>query len=274
MSRIMSDGESSLSLVSQSQIYGWRHRVREIDGETRALAAERAKLERLIAMAEELEREAHLLDEASQVGPSQSKMITRALGELKPTDNFPTAVSLVVERSEDGATYEDIREAILQSPLGNKLRKSDKGFYHALARGKQKGSLVEYNGFIFTPEHLKTFRKKVAAGIKEDRAVAPALGSPLMDALMETIAKNPGIIAKEVIAAIRGAKDRQGRELIKNEGSAYNAIARLKQRGEIEGFGYQDRQLRIGPEAPEHLRRLARAGIVVPLAKKNTAASK
>ena len=270
----MSGSESSYGLVSQSQIYGWRHRVREIDEECRALNAEKAKLERLISMAEELEHEAHLMDEASASGTSQSKYITRALNELSPSDNFPTAVLLLVERSEDGVTYDELREALLQSPLGGKIRKSDKGFYHALARGKQKGSFVEYNSFVFTPENLEKFKKKVAAGIKEDRSVAPALGSPLMDALMEAIARHPGIVAKEAISMIHGKKDLQGREVLKNKGSAYNAIARLKQRGEIEAFGHLERQLRVGPEAPEHLKRLARSGVVVSIAKKNRAASK
>lgn len=273
MSNVMS-ADSSLGLVSRSQLYGMRHRVREIEEETRALSAEKAKLERLISMAEEFEREIRLLEEASENGPSQSKSITRALSDLTPSDNFPTAVLLLVERSEDGLTYEDIREAILQSPLGDKIRKSDKGFYHALARGKQKGTLVEHNGYIFTPENLRKFQKKVVAGIKEDRAMPPALGSPLMDALMEEIAKNPGIVAKEAISALQGQKDRNGHNLVKNEGSAFNAIARLKQRGEVEAFGHLGRQLRVGPKAPDRVKRLARSADVIPIAKKNTAASK
>lgn len=266
-------GESPSNLVNESQLYGWRHRVREIDEELRALSAERDKLERLIGMATVLMREAGLLEAASSNSGAHPRLITKTLEGLSPSDDFPTAVSLIVERAEDGVTYDEIREALLRSPLGVKLRKSDKGFYHALARAKAKGRLVEYKGYTFTPENLKAFQSKVAAGIKQDKAPPSASGSPMMDALLETIARNPGIIAKDAIAQIRAGSEKHKLPPLKNEGSAFNAIARLKQRGEIEAFGHQDRQLRIGPNGPEELKRLARSGVVVPIAKRTEAPS-
>lgn len=266
-------GESSSNLVSESQLFGWRHRMREIDGEVRALSAEREKLDRLIGMATVLMREAGLLEAASSSSSAHPGSITKTLDGLSPTDDFPTGVALIVERAEDGVTYDEIREALLLSPLGAKLRRSDKGFYHALARAKAKGRMVEHKGYTFTPENLKAFQHKVAAGIKQDKAPPSASGSPMMDALSETIARNPGIIAKDAINQIRDGSEKHKLPPIKNDGSAFNAIARLKQRGEIESFGHQDRQLRIGPNASEEFKRLSRPGVVVPLTKLNTATS-
>ncbi|MGP1397457.1 MAG: hypothetical protein ACTS3R_18285 [Inquilinaceae bacterium] len=268
----MTHGESPPNLVSESQIFGWRHRVREIDEEMRTLAAERDKLERLVGMAEQLEREAGLLEAASSGGQSHRRHITKALDGIAASDNFPKAVSLIVERAEDGVTYDEIREAILRSALGGKIRSSDKGFYHALARAKARGDFVEKNGYVFTPANLDAFLKKVAAGLKQDKALPSVSGSPLMDALLEAIARNPGIIAKHAIMLVRDGSEKHKMGPLKNEGSAFNAIARLKQRGEIEAFGHQARQLRIGPNASDDLKRLARTGVVVPL-KTNTAAS-
>ena len=178
---------------------------------------------------------------------------------------------LVVERADDGVTYDEIREALLQSPIGAKLRRSDKGFYHALSRAKDRGALVEHKGYVFTPENLDAFIKKVAAGIKQDKAVLSSFGSPMMTALLDTIARNPGITAKEAIGIIRGGSEKHGLPPLKNEGSAYNAVKRLKERGELESFGHLERQLRIGPSAAEELKRLGRGGVVISLPKANTA---
>jgi len=245
--------------------------LREIDEETRTLAAEREKWERLIGMANQLMREAGLLDAASTSAGAHSKLITKTLDGLTQTDNFPTAVMLVVERAEDGVKYDEIREALLQSSLGGKLRKSDKGFYHALARAKEKGAIVEHKGYVFTPANLDAFTRKVAAGLKQDKSPPATLGSPMMEALLEAIAKNPGMIAKDAIAAIRGGSEKHGLAPLKNEGSAFNAIKRLKERGEVESFGFQDRQLRVGPKAGEEYQRLARSGVVLPMPKRTEA---
>jgi|UPI0008296078 hypothetical protein len=267
----MSSTESPESLISESQIFAWRHRVREIDETIRTLEAERTKLGRLIEMAQMLEREAKLLDAAGESANAHPKSIGRTLSGLTSKDTFPTAVHLVVEREEDGVSYEQVREAIMRSPLGGKLRKSDKGFYHALARGKEKGILVEHKGYVFTPANLDAFKRKVAAGLKQDKNAPASLGSPMMDALLEVIALEPGMTAKEAIERVSGGSEKHNLPPLKNLNSAYNAVARLKQRGEIEGYGHLDRQLRLGPKAPDQFQRLARSGVVVPMVKTNTA---
>ncbi|WP_148291874.1 hypothetical protein [Novosphingobium sp. B-7] len=246
--------------------------MREIDEELRTLEAERGKLERLISMATQLMREAGLFEAASATPGTHPRLITKTLEGLSSSDDFPTAVALIVERAEDGATYDEIREALLRSPLGSKLRRSDKGFYHALARAKAKGTMVDYKGYTFTPENLKVFLSKIAAGIKQDKSPPSTSGSPMMEALLDIIARQPGIIAKDAIDFIRGGSEQHNLSPIKNENSAYNAIARLKRRGEIETFGHLERQLRIGPNASDELKRLARAAVVVSL-KTNTATS-
>ena len=267
------NGVSPPSVVSESQLYGWRHRMREIDEESRTLAAEREKLGRLIAMADQLMQEAGLLDAASTSAGAHPKLISKALSGLTQSDKFPTAVMLVVERAEDGVTYDEVREALLQSPLGDKLRRSDKGFYHALARAKDKGAIVERKGYVFTPPNLAAFVSKVAAGLKQDKMPPQTFGSPMMDALLEAIARNPGIVAKDAINLIRGGSEKHNLPPLRNEGSAFNAIKRLKERGEVEAFGHQERQLRVGQNAGDELKRMGRSGVVVQLPKATTAAS-
>ena len=268
----MSNNESPTGLVSGSQVYSWQNRVLAIEEEMRTLQAERGKLERLIEMAKMLEAEANLLFAASAGSQSPHKLIINALDDIGPTDKFPKAVSLIVERADDGVTYDEIREAILHSALAPKLRRSDKGFYHALARAKERGDFVEYKGYTFTPANLATFTAKVAAGIKQDKKAPTSFGSPLMDALTEVVARNAGVTAKEAIELVRGGSEKHKLARLKSDGSAYNAIARLKERGEIEGFGHLDRQLRIGPNASDEMRRLSRTAAVVPL-KTNAATS-
>jgi len=263
------------SIVNESQLYGWQHRVRQIDEEMRTLSAEREKLTRLIDMAEILAGEAQRLAAARGDDSSSGKFINEALSELEEKDAFPKAVMAVVERSFDGATYDDIREAILLSPLAKRFRKSDKGFYHALRRLKNADVLVDYRGYVFTPDNLKAFLRKVEAGLKDDKdASRSASRATKMTAMiLEIVAQRPGLIAKEVIEELCERDGEIAARLQDNDGSAYNAIARFKKRGEIEGFGHLERQLRIGPNASEEIKRMARSGIVIPLAKRNEAPS-
>jgi hypothetical protein len=269
----MSDKQSSDSIVNESQVFGWQHRVREIDEEIKSLDIEKEKLTHLISMAEELASAAGLLAAATRSDSSHPKFINEALQELETSDAFPKAVMAIVSRAEDGASYDDIREAILQSPLAKRFQKSDKGFYHALRRLKNSGDLVDYHTYVFTPDNLKSFLKKVAAGLKEDKAADRGRATIMMDLILDVIARNPGIIAKEVIALIRKQDGELDDRLSNNDGSAYNAIARFKKRGVIEGFGHLERQLRIGPNASEDLKRLARSGRVVPMPKRTEAPS-
>lgn len=264
----MSERGSSGSVVSDSQVYGWRRRIREIDAEVESLSLEKAKLERLVQMAEMLESEARLLAGVSGFQHD-------ALDGIERTDTFIKAVFVVAGRFEDGATYEDIREAILKSPLGDKLKKSDKGFYTGLAKLKHRGELVDHNGYVFTPANLAIYQRKVAAGLKTDKSRDPASekrDSPLYHLILGVISKDPGLSAKDVISRVRQESE-QGKALTDNTNSAYNAIARLKKRGVIEGVGRLERDLRIGPNAPEEYKRIASGGVVVHLAKRTEAPS-
>jgi hypothetical protein len=267
----VSDQRPSYSLVDEGQLFGWRERVRWIDGEIKTLGIEREKLLRLIEMAESLAAEAHLLTAATGGDSSQSKFLNVALSELESSDAFPKAVMTVVQRAEDGATYDDIREAILRSPLAKRFQKSDKGFYHALRRLKNAEELVDHGGYVFTPENLRSFLKKVAAGLKEDKVADRSRGTEMMTLILEAVAKNPGIVAKDAIALIRSQSRELDVRLSNNDGSAYNAIARFKKRGIIEAFGHLDRQLRIGPNADERYKRLGRTGVVLTLPKRTEA---
>ena len=272
----MSKLPPSNSIVNESQIYGWQHRVRQINDEIETLVAERSKLERLIEMAEELSSEAGRLAAARGDDSSSPRFINEALSELEEKDAFPKAVMAIVERSNDGATYDDIREAILSSPLAGRFKKSDKGFYHALRRLKKADALLDYKGYVFTPDNLKVFLRKVEAGIKNDKEKANGAtgrSTKMTEMILEIIAQNPGIIAKEVIERIKAQDSELAEKLSDNDGTAYNAIARFKKRGEVEGFGHLDRQLRIGPNANEEMKRLGKVGVVVPISKWNEAPS-
>ncbi|ENY79850.1 hypothetical protein [Sphingopyxis sp. MC1] len=262
-------------IVNESQLFGWRHRVQQIEEEIRSLGAEKEKLVSLISMAERLSDEARRLAAARGDDSSSGKFINEALSELEEKDAFPKAVMAIVERAADGATYDDIREAILLSPLSKRFRKSDKGFYHALRRLKNADALVDYRGYVFTPENLRSYLRKVEAGIKPDKDTTRSMSraTKMTNMILEVVAASPGLVAKEVIGELCKRDAEIAERLEGNDGSAYNAIARFKKRGEIEGFGHLERQLRIGPNASEEFKRLAKSGVVIPLAKRTEAPS-
>ena len=267
----MKRDESSFPIVNEAQLYGWRERVREIESEMKVLAAERHKLHELIEMADNLARQAALLGAATR-GASHPGFASEILNQLEARDAFPKAVMTIVERREDGATYDEIREAILLSPLADKYRKSDKGFYHALRRLKKSGDLVEYHGSVFTPENLSAFLKLVEAGLKEDKSASYSKrGTKMMDMILNVVATKPGLVAKDVIDIIKSRDQDLREKLDNNDGSAYNAIARFKKAGIVEGYGHLERQLRLGPNANEELKTLARSSNVVAMLKRTEA---
>lgn len=267
----MSNGTSSI--VDEGQIYGWLNRVDVIDEEIRTLTAEKEKLARLIEMAEQLSAEASMLA-AINSDMSSPKFINEALAQLEEKDAFPKAVMAIIERSPDGASYDDLKQGVLRSPLAGRFRKSDKGFYHAIRRLKIAGAVEDYRGFLFTPENLKAFLKKVEAGLKNDKtgsSHAAGRATKMTAMILEIVAQNPGMIAKEVIDAICARDSEIAERLEGNDGSAYNAIARFKKRGEIEGYGHLGKQLRLGPNASQELKRLERSAVVVPISRKTEA---
>lgn len=252
----MGEYQSSPELVTEGQVFGWRVRVREINEEIKTLSAERDKLVRLIDMAQMLASEAKLLNEATGQASHRPKFINDELEGLRATDTFPTAVFAIVKRADDGIVYPDLRDAIIRSPLASRFRESEKGFYHAIARLKKNEKIIDYNGYLFTPENLVVFKRKVAAGLKQDKVQEKYRGSPMISLILELVAEHPGLIAKEVIQRLRRTNAEMAERLTDNENSAYNAIARLKKRGQLVGRGKDERELHIGPKAAEEYQRM------------------
>jgi hypothetical protein len=68
--------------------------------------------------------------------------------------------------------YAELREALLKTPLADKLSEDGRVYYTAVLKLKQYGLCQVYKGRIGTPENIKKFQAEVAAGRAADVHVA------------------------------------------------------------------------------------------------------
>jgi hypothetical protein len=130
--------------------------------------------------------------------------------------------------------YAEAKEAILKSPLADRFRQSDKGFYHAISRMHHEGSLVSYKAHLFTPAAFASFQEQLKAGVIRDlKAPNAAHKSPMGDAIREMMRGRPnGAESGHIIWELR--KTPEFAETIeKNKTHPYNVLARLVTLGDL-----------------------------------------
>lgn len=251
------DKNDSRPLLTVADVAAWERRIAIIGSQIEELESERRDLLNLVKMANHLtkrvSREPALrLPIASLAEPKFPSAFSNAVPDepfIAEDSSFPDAVLAIVSRRPSGVTMAQLKSELEASPLGSRLRQSDKGFYHATSRlrAEERGApIVEYRGYLFTRDNLSTFQERVKAGVERDKpeTASGRRGSPMIDAILTIVAANPGIIGKDIVDQLRK------RGLLTNENSAFNAILRMRNREELIGGGPGDRGIHLGPNAP------------------------
>ena len=163
------------------------------------------------------------LSPAPSSGPSVRK-------EGAPDSIIAAVRSMIV--SEGKITRAHLRERLLDEAVGERLRKSDKGFYHATSRLAQSGEVVRHNGWLFSREAFNEFKSKLNAGEVVDEPAPSSTRSPVADEVRRFIAENRGVQSKDIIAHL-STKPEFNEAIARNSTSAYNVISRLVTRKEI-----------------------------------------
>ncbi|MGN6423771.1 MAG: hypothetical protein ACTHLA_10720 [Asticcacaulis sp.] len=143
---------------------------------------------------------------------------------------FASEIKKVVDPAERGVHYDDIKEAVLNGPLGDKMRANSKAFYTAIARLTHEG-YVKYKNHLFTQAHYDEFLVKVLVGDEEDLKAEDANRKPsVVAAVLAVVNDSPkGLAPKDVIAALTEKQELAD----SSKNNVYNALARLSERGEI-----------------------------------------
>jgi len=150
---------------------------------------------------------------------------------ISADSTFVDAVLRIVDACQFGIALPDIRQAILDSALGDRFRTSEKGYYHAISRLQKRGILFRKNGRMFSQAALARLAQLEAKGWVDEPPIHSSR-SPMNDAIITLVTKEPGLMPGEVVRRLQ-EDPRFSQMLNPRNTSAYNAIARLVEDAQI-----------------------------------------
>jgi len=146
----------------------------------------------------------------------------------------------IVATKPGGTPYSDLKSEVARTPLGPRLERQDKSFYGALLKLEKSGKIVRHKGRAYTPESFEAFRKQVEAGIIADtppKGSHAGQSSPTKLALLELLRQKPGgIPRRDVVKRLRRIPELELNDK-KSLTAAYNLLARLIKREEVDFDG-------------------------------------
>ena len=149
----------------------------------------------------------------------------------RPKGKTWTATILkIVEKAERGMTYHELKEEIGKTHLGDKLRQTDKAFYSGIWKLVNKGKIVRYRGWAFSPAAYDAFKDDVDNGLVDDLPETGASGrqSPNEIAVERFLASRPnGATTKEIADGLVNDPP-SDLEVTDNRTSIYNLLSRHK----------------------------------------------
>ena len=152
-------------------------------------------------------------------------------GARQPRGKTWTATILkIVEESERGMTYHELKDEIGKTHLSNRLRETDKGFYSGIWKLSTKGAIVRYRGWVFSPTAYAKFKADVDSGFIDDlpETGASAKRSPNEIAVERFLASRPnGATTREIVDSLVSDPP-SDLEVTRNRTSIYNLLSRYK----------------------------------------------
>ena len=228
------------ALLTIADIDAWRSRLVEIASEEKRLMGEKADIHR------KLEAVTVLFGRIPESDDGPKALEVAGSSEAGSTvygvrrGSWPEELARIFDELKRPLTYERLKEEAEQGHLKYEYAKSDKGFYHAVARLQQRGYLTKYKGWLFRTSDLKAHMADVEAGKVadvKDLTMGTARPSPMGDAVQELLKARPqGALGGEILAYLK-ADVRFAEALGRNATGSYNVLARLVSRGEIRKDG-------------------------------------
>jgi hypothetical protein len=148
-------------------------------------------------------------------------------------------VKRAVEEAPEGwRSLREVRKVIAGGELKDRLRKSDKGYYHALSRLVERKVLARHKGWLVMPYRYDAFIRAVEKGeVKPDgpimRGGESRTGSLMGDEIYARIELLGPQSSAEIIAHLRQSRE-FATTVARNSSSAYNVMSRLVSRGQLK----------------------------------------
>jgi hypothetical protein len=226
--------------ISSGDVERWKREIAELETNIKELTHKRQILEKRIEAAQALFTlldssletlpQAHSLD-----SPSQERRIVQhplpTKVNVTAESSVISAVEAVITACELGISQPEIKDVLLQTPIGSTVISSDKGFYHAFPRLLDRGAIFKRNGRYFSAEGLARLKRLESQGMS-DEAPVTSRSSLMGDNIMNFVQSKPGATSKEVIVDLERSRPPQLPPV--NANGVYNVIARLVDQGIIE----------------------------------------
>lgn len=159
----------------------------------------------------------------------------------KPPRNYghttwPAAITAIVETEPDGISFLQIKRQLAEGEFRERLEKSDKGFYTALAKLDQRNVIVRHKGHAFTPAHFARFEREVKSGVRQDvEAIRPTYerDTPLTTGIIDIIGQSDKPVKGADILKKIVRLPNVGSAIQRNPTGAYNVLSRLVRQGRL-----------------------------------------
>ncbi|TPK73975.1 hypothetical protein FJ930_07940 [Mesorhizobium sp. B2-4-15] len=175
--------------------------------------------------------------------PSKSAIATPATRRAS-NQTWTATIHRVIQDEGRGLTYQELKEGLLKTHLGETLQRTDKAFYGGIAKLESRQMIVKHNGRLFSPSGYKRFMNDVAAGLVEDTPYTAASNSwqmsPNEAAVARLLSLHPkGLTTSEIVESLLNDPP-PDLAVTKNRNSLYNLLARERERGNLvkEGDTY------------------------------------
>ena len=130
-------------------------------------------------------------------------------------------------------SYPDLRAAMMEGPLAENLKESEKGYYNALARLQKGGEIAKEGSRLFTREGLSLYEHARARGEIDESFVSSFRPSPMAESILLFVEEEGPYVTAAAIVAHLKADHRFAGVVGRNQTAAYNVLARLIQRGQL-----------------------------------------
>jgi hypothetical protein len=244
-----------MSVTARQSENSWESGIdARVDAWLADAAAHRQKAEAHISRAEELEK---MVAAARVIQAGTAKRITRrkAVTARKPQkarkkprkfrklqamrlgrQTWTSVLLSIVGEYPEGVTYSDLRERIQATPLGEKLKETDKSFYGGLGKLEAAGALKRHGGRAYSAAAFARIQELIASGKRDELPPAKSGGhrSPIGDAIVEFLKDKPaGAKSAVIVAHLKSLDAPFVQSVHRNDTVAYNVLARLTRYGTL-----------------------------------------
>jgi len=153
-------------------------------------------------------------------------------GRQKNPGSWTSVIHTILTKAGRGLVHAELRSEVAKSELADRLAKSDKGFYGAIAKlaDQDPPLLVKYKGRLFDPVTYRKFKADVAAGRVADLEELPHMGnaSPFRDAILDVMKSSfpDGATSTEIIEELK-KNPALISTVLRHPTHTYNVLARM-----------------------------------------------